>query len=196
MYKVYGISRSRTLRVLWMLEELGLPYEHIPVVPHDPELLKVSPAGKIPVLVTPEGVLTDSVAILQYLADTNGKFTIPPGSFDRPRQVAMTLQILDELEGLIWTSARHSFILPPERRVAAVKESLRWEYARNEKAIADRLGDGPWLMGEEMTVPDFLLAHCLTWAKLAKMSSSEPRLEAWLAKVMARPAFQRAAAKG
>ena len=195
MYKVYGLSRSRALRVLWMLEELGEDYTHVPVPPHDPELLKVSPAGKVPVLTGPEGVLTDSVAILQYLADSHGKFTIAPGSFRRPQQVALTLQILDELDSLIWTAARHSFILPPEHRVAAIKETIRWEYARNEKAFADRLGDGPWLMGEEMTVPDFVLAHCLIWAKMARLSTGEPRLEAWLQGVMARPAFVRAAAR-
>lgn len=195
MYKVYGISKSRTLRVLWMLEELGQPYEHIAVPPHDPALLAVSPAGKIPVLVTPEGPLTDSVAILQYLADTHGRFTKPAGSFARTRQTSLVLQILDELEALIWTAARHSFILPPEHRVAAVKESLRWEYARNERLMADRLGAGPWLMGDEMTIADFLLAHCLIWAKMAKISAGEPRLQAWLDGIMTRPALQRAMAR-
>lgn len=195
MYKVYGISKSRTLRVLWMLEELGQPYEHIAVPPHDPAITAVSPAGKIPALLTDEGLLTDSVAILQYLADRHGALTFAPGTFERAQQDAITLRILDELEGLIWTSARHSFILPPERRVAAVKESLRWEYARNEAAIAERLGDGPWLMGTTMTIADLLLAHCLIWSKMAKLSTNTPKLEAWLATVMARPAFQRAAAK-
>ena len=69
--------------------------------------------------------------------------------------------ILDELEGLLWTASRHSFILPEEMRLAEIKPTLRWEYQRNQARLAEAFS-GPYLMGDMMTVPDMLLAHCLS----------------------------------
>lgn len=192
-YTVIGGIRSRALRVLWMLEELGVPYSHIDASPRSDEVLAVNPSGKIPVLVVDSVPISDSVAILTYLADRHGQFAHPAGTLERARQDSLTHQILDEIDALLWTAARHSFILPEEHRVPDVKDSLKWEFERNQNQLAHRMAeDGPFLMGETMTIADILLAHCMGWAITAKFPVVNERLKAHAAMMRDRPAFTRA----
>ena len=85
-YTVIGAARTRTLRVLWTLEELGLAYDHIDAPPRSQAVTDVSPAGKIPVLVADGVALTDSVAIMTYLADRHCALTFAPGTIERARR--------------------------------------------------------------------------------------------------------------
>lgn len=195
MYRVIGTKGSRTMRVLWMLEELGQPFEHVAAPPRSDAVRALNPAGKVPVLVDGDLVLTDSTAILTFLADRHGSLTHPAGTADRARQDGLTQLILDEFDAALWTAARHSFILPPEHRVPAVKDSLKWEFARSQAALVARWNEGPFLMGHEMTVPDIILCHCLDWALAAKFPVTEARLADYAAMMHVRPAFQRAAAR-
>ncbi|WP_323766355.1 glutathione S-transferase family protein [Marinovum sp.] len=195
MYTVIGGVASRSFRVLWMLEELGAAYEHVPARPHTPEVTAHSPAGKIPVLLDGDAVLTDSTAIVTYLADTHEALTYPAGSLERARQDAFSFAVLDELDSLLWTAARHSFVLPEDERVPEVKESLKAEYARNLARLGERLA-GPFVMGEMMTVPDILLTHCCNWAISARFPEPDAPLAQYLSRMRARPAFGRARALG
>lgn len=193
-YTVIGTARSRALRVLWMLEELGEPYRHIPAQPRSDGVVSVNPAGKVPVLICDGTPISDSTAIIQFLADRHGRFTHPAGSIARARQDSLTQFLLDEFDAALWMAARHSFVLPPELRQAAVKESLRWEFARSQTSLVARMGEGPFLMGAGMTVPDFILTHCGIWAASARFPITEPRLAAYLERMRARPALRRAQA--
>ena len=80
MYRVIGNVASRSFRVLWMLEELGLPYEHVNAGPRSDEVFTYSAQGKIPVLVDGDTPVTDSTAIITYLADKHGQFTAASGT--------------------------------------------------------------------------------------------------------------------
>jgi len=193
MYTVIGNTRTRTLRVLWLLEEIGQPYTHHSAPPRSKDVTTHYPAGKIPVLLVDDTPLTDSVAIMTYLSDKQGEFTFPAGSLDRARQDGHTQFVLDEMDAILWTAARHSFILPEEHRVPAVKDSLKWEYQRSLERLEHRLGDGPYLMGETMTVPDMLAAHCSRWAANASFPDPSARLAAYFERLLNREAFQRAA---
>ena len=192
MYTIIGTARSRSFRVLWMLEELGLPYTHIPANPHGKGVVEFNPAGKVPVLIDDGTPITDSTAILTYLADRHGQFTHSAGSLDRARQDSLTQFLLDEFDAALWLAARHSFILPEEKRLGAIKNTLRWEFERSQKTLIHRIGEGDFVMGAQMTVPDFILAHCLTWALSARFPVIEPRLTAYLDRMRQRPAFARA----
>jgi glutathione S-transferase len=193
-YKVIGNTKSRAIRVLWMLEELGLPYEHVPAAPRSEEVTRFNPAGKVPVLVVDHIPITDSVAIMTYLGDRHGGLTHPAGTIERARQDSLTQAIIDEFDATLWMAARHSFILPEERRVPEVKDSLRWEFERAQEAFVPRMAeDGPFLMGETMTIPDILLAQCMGWAINAKFPVTEP-FRAHATRMRDRPAFARASA--
>jgi len=194
-YTVIGAARTRSARVLWMLEELGLPFTHRPAMPRSAEVLRHNPAGKVPVLLVDEAAITGPTAILTYLADAHRRFTAPAGTLQRGRQDGLTQRILDEFDAVLWTASRHSFILPEEMRLPAIKVSLRWEFTRNAAGLVKHIGAGPYLTGDEMTVPDFLLAHCLGWADATKFPATVPLLVDYLVRMRARPAFQRAMAR-
>lgn len=193
-YTVIGSAKTRALRVIWMLEELGQPYDHKPALPRSDEVTQVNVSGKVPVLIADGATLTDSTAILTYLADRHGQFTHPAGTLERARQDGFTGLILDEIDAVLWTASRHSFILPAEMRLPEIKTSLKWEYARNLARLAGQFG-GPFLMGERMTVPDILLAHCLTWAVSAKFPEAMPVMAEFHGQMLARPAYLRAIAR-
>ena len=195
MFNVIGSTQSRTARVLWMLEELGLPYEHVAAQPQSHGVISFNPAGKVPVLVEDGTPITDSTAIIQYLADREGRMTYPAGTLDRARQDSLTQFLLDEFDAALWMAARHSFVLPEELRQSAIKDSLRWEFTNSQKTLMRRMGNGPYLMGAQMTVPDIILTHCGVWARKAKFQIVEDRLGTYLDRMIARPAFHKAMAR-
>jgi glutathione S-transferase len=193
MYQVIGTFRSRTLRVLWMLEELGLPYEHIQASPHSDVVKKVNPNGKIPVLVAEGAALTDSSAILTYLADKHGGVTFPAGTIKRARQDGLLHKSLDEVDAALWLATRHTFYLPEYQRMPEIKGPLVWEFSRTMRSFEDILGDGPFLMGNTFTIPDIVLTHCLGWAINAKFPVESDNLRSYIKRCRGRDAFKRAA---
>ena len=198
MYVVHGSVRSRAMRVMWVLEELGQPYELNAVAPRSPEALALNPTGKIPALTDEGEVLTDSVASMTFLADRHGALTHPAGTHARARQDAVTNMVLDEFDAILWSAAKHSFVLPEAERRPEVKEALRAEFARSERMLEDVLArsGGPWLTGEDFLICDILAAHCLGWAGTAKFGPESEALKDYAARARARPAFARAAANG
>ncbi|MFW8593661.1 glutathione S-transferase family protein [Cribrihabitans neustonicus] len=192
MYTVIGTPRTRAFRVLWALEEIGARYELKQHGPQSSEVRALNTSGKVPVLVEGGEAISDSTAIITYLADKHGKLTEPAGTLARARQDALTHLVLDELDAVLWTAARHSFILPEEHRVSAVKESLKWEFARNLARLEDRL-EGPFLMGEKFTIADIICGHCLNWAYAAKFPVEGEGILAYGKRLRARDAYRRVA---
>ena len=195
MYKVLGTANTRAFRVMWMLEELGQPYDHVPAAPQSEGVVAFNPSGKVPVLIDGGTPITDSTAIIQYLADRHGDLTHKAGTIERARQDSLTQFLLDEFDAVLWTAARHTFVLPEALRVSAIKDTLRWEFQRSQQILKQRAGNGPFLMGEMVTVPDIILTHCLGWAQAARF----PLMDCWdqnyLVKMRARPAYLRADAR-
>ena len=191
MLTVVGSLKTRTLRVLWLLEEMGEPYESQPSPPRSEEAKAANASGKVPVLIDDGHKIADSTAILTYLADKYQKFTFPAGTPERALQDGFTNFALDEFDACLWTAARHSFILPEEMRVPAVKDSLRWEFERSQKIFCDRVGDGPFVMGDTMTIADIIAAHCGRWARNANFPISDPRFGDYIERLLNRPALQR-----
>ena len=194
MIKVIGARASRAFRGLWLLEELGVAYEHIPAKPRSPEVIALTGAGKVPALEVEGQIITDSTAIMSYLADAHGGLTAQAGTISRARQDAVLHLLLDEMDSVLWAAARHSFVLPEDRRVPEVKPAMIADYAASLPRIEAAL-EGPFLMGEEMTVPDILLTHCLGWAERAKFPEAPQALQDYRARMEAREAFARAMAR-
>lgn len=190
MYKVIGGKKSRTMRVLWMLEELGQPYDHLPESPRSEAVTRLNPLGKIPVLLDGDTAVTDSTAILTYLADKHGALTHPAGTLARAHQDSLTHMVLDEMDAILWAAAKHSFILPEELRVPAIKDGLRWEWAKSLDHLADRIA-GPFLTGETMTIADIICTHCLNWGTGIRFEVTPEPLRAYHKRMRDRPALQR-----
>lgn len=190
MYKIYGKITSRAVRVLWMLEETGLPYELIEAASHSDTVRAVNPSGKIPVLVDGDAVITDSTAIMTYLADKHGQLTFPAGTIDRAHQDALTHAALDELDAVLWMSMRHKVYFPDDHGTAEVLPNLKREYGRSIKRLAARF-QGPFLQGETMTIADIITAHCLNWGARAGFPVEDEGLQQFSSDIADRDAFKR-----
>ncbi|MDB9877363.1 glutathione S-transferase family protein [Amylibacter sp.] len=189
MYKVIGNTNTRAMRVLWAMQEIGLNYDHLRVNARSPEALKANFSGKVPSLDVDGIIINDSTAIITYLADKYNKLTFLPGTIERALQDSFTQFILDELDAVLWTAARHSFVLPKELRVSEVKDTLRWEFAKSIKTLELRMGDGPNLMGEKFTIPDIILTHIGGWARVAKFDIPDGKLREYFRRQIKRPAY-------
>lgn len=194
MYTLIGSPKTRSARVLWLLEELAQPFTHISAAPQSPEARAHNATGKVPILIDDGQPISDSTAILTYLADRHGQFTAPAGTLARAQQDSLTHFLLDELDAPLWTAARHSFVLPEDLRLPAIKVSLKWEFTRSLSRLETRL-QGPFLMGDAMTIPDIIATHCLIWGIGAKFAAPSGALADYLTQMRARPAFARAMAR-
>jgi glutathione S-transferase len=192
MYKVLGIATTRAFRVLWMMEELGLDYEHLPFAPRSKEILVVNPSGKVPALVVEGEIILDSVAIVQFLADKHDCLTYTAGTIERGQQDSFTQFINDELDAPLWCAARNTFILPEDKRVPKIKDTLKWEFALSLKILEQRIGDNEFVMGDKITVPDIILTHCCVWAHVAGFDMPEGSLQTYFKRMIKRSAYLRA----
>lgn len=192
-FTLVGSGKTRAFRVLWMLEELNIAYDYTPVFPRGDEIAAINPSGKVPALIADDTVIIDSVAIMTFLADYHEALTFKAGTLDRGQQDSFTAFVNDEMDAVIWTAARNTFILPEEKRVPEIKPTLQWEFARSLTTLETRMGDGPYLMGEKFTISDILLTHVMNWAAVAKFDvPSEGPIAEYLARTRSRPAYERA----
>ena len=199
MIKIYGYPRTRTIRVLWALEEIGAEYELAKVDlmkggGHDPEYTRLNPAGKVPLLVDGELVLSESGAICTYLGDRFPESGLVPGVGTNERALydKCCFFALCELEQPLWTMAKHWRFLPKDRRVPEVIETARWEFARCADVLSTELGDRAFAVGTGFTAADILLAHVLNWARGDDMALGHEALEAYTDRMVSRPALARA----
>ncbi|MEM9641012.1 MAG: glutathione S-transferase family protein [Pseudomonadota bacterium] len=195
MYTVHGHPRSRALRVIWALEELEQPYEIDPLPPRSEKLREVNGTGKIPVLGTPEGMISDSVAIITYLADAHGGLTYPAGTFARAHQDAVTHYVNAEIDSALWLYAKHSFVLPEDWRVPAVKPTAVQEFSRAMEVLERLKGHRQFMAGDQFTISDILLSHCAGWGLSIKFPLPEGPFGEFLRSLRQRPAMQRTLAQ-
>lgn len=190
MYKIIGFPRTRAMRVMWLLEELGEPYEINPAMPQSETARALNPSGKVPLLVDGDSVISESVAICTYLADKHGKFTFPAGTIERATQDSFTQFGVDVLEGALWTAAKNTFILPEDVRVPEIKTVCQMEFQRGLDTLKQRLGEGPFVMGETFTIADIIIGHCSGWAVAAKFDlPKEGPVYDYFKRLRNRPAF-------
>lgn len=193
MYTVIGTPKSRCVRVIWCLEELGQRYELQPAPPRSDEIRKVNPTGKVPALLVNGDVIIDSVAICQFLADKHGQLTHPAGTIERAHQDSFTHFALDEMDGVCWTAAKHKMVLPEDQRIPEVIERCGQEYSRSLETLGKRLGDNEYATGGKFTVADIVITHCANWAAgMFEWETPSGNVAAYLDRVRARPAYLRA----
>ena len=193
MYTVIGTPKSRCVRVIWCLEELGLEYEILPYAPRSDEMREVNPSGKVPALRIGDDVIIDSVAICQFLADKHGGLTCRVGTIERGQQDSFANFALEELDSMLWTAAKHKLFMPEEHRVPDIIKSCGYEFGLGLATLGRRLGDNEFVMGGKFTVPDIIITHCVNWAVgMFEWKIPDGNVSAYLERVRARPAYLRA----
>ncbi len=184
---VVGPTASRTSRVLWCFEELGLAYNHQISRPHSPEINALNPLKQVPVLKDGDVALIDSTAILYHLSDRENRLTYKPGSHARAHMDARIAFLLTELEVPLWMRARHSYILPEDMRHAEIFPLLATDFRLANAKFDTLLGDADYFAGDTFTIADIIATHCLFWATDAHEISDTA--SAYLARHKARPAW-------
>ncbi len=196
MIKLYGTPPTRALRAMWLLNELDLAHEIVPVdigagENRAPEFLALNPAAKLPVLVDGDLVISESAAIQLYLADKYGdRFPggglIPDTPEDRARMHHWLFFLMTEIEAPLWRIAPHSFLYAPEEKsdeeIALAKRDGRRMVAVLEQHMQGRR----FIVGERATVADFNAAFTLDWANEEELLDDAPALRAYLAAMYAR----------
>ena len=214
MITVHHLNNSRSQRVLWLLEELGVPYE-IKRYQRDPKtmlapasLRAVHPLGKSPVITEAGLTLAESGAIIEYLAEREGRLVPTLGSpewkryrywmhyaegslmpplllklvFDRIEKAKAPFFVRPVMRGIART-AKQSFVEPQIR--------LHLDYLEGE------LAKSTWFAGEEFSAADIQMSFPIEGAAArGGLDASRPNLIAFLGRVHARPAYQRALQRG
>ena len=193
MVKLYGTPPTRALRVIWLLNELGLEYEMLPVdvlqgENKQQDFLTLNPAGKVPVLVDGSLVVTESAAIQLYLADKNPQAGfIPEAVEDRAQMYRWIFFLVTEIEQPLWRIARHTFLYPEEKRLPQDIDLARQECVEMVAVLERHMEKREFMVGDRLSVADFNAAYTLDWANEEKMLDGTPRLREYLKSMYARP---------
>jgi len=191
--KLYGFAGTRSQRALWGLKEVDADFEFISVnllegEHRRPEFLRLNPAGKVPVLVDGDRVIPESAAIVLYLADKYpGKGLLPADLDERAQVYRWTLFAVTELEQPLWRIARHTMLYPPDKRLPADIELARADFTVMATILDKHLEGREFIVGDRLTVADCVTAYLIDWANEVRLIDAFPRLQAYLARLYARP---------
>ncbi len=215
MITVHHLENSRSQRVLWLLEELGLPYEIVRYA-RDPktmlapaELRRVHPLGKAPVITDDERTLAESGAILEYLVEAygQGRLIPPPGT---PARVRYTMW-MHYAEGSAMPPLVMKLVFGrlPGRTPALLRPLVRRVMAGAQRGFVDpqlkahadyweaELSRHAWFAGDDFTAADVQMSFPLEAAATrGRGTEGRPRVQAFLARIHARPAYVRALERG
>jgi glutathione S-transferase len=208
MLTLYGCARSRASRNIWLAEEIGLSFNHVPVIQayrladpnaadapmhtRSPAFLKINPNGHIPSMVDGGLVLHESLAINLYIAKKAGG-PLAPASLEEDALMTMwSLWAAAEAEPHTIEILYNRAAKPPAERDAAKADAavaaLRMPFASLDAALAET----GWLVGGRFTVADINVSEVIRYAAPApELFEGAPRVKTWLATCHARPGFRR-----
>jgi glutathione S-transferase len=196
---IYGVARTRAFRALWMAEELGIAYEHLPIEIGDagartPEFLALNPNGRLPVIVDDGFVLSESLAITLYLAKKHSNGKLYPGT---PEAEAKAWQwsfwAIAEVDRAVNIWSLHAVRLPPAERDAALRHEALKILIDPFKVLDAAVARQPYLLGESFTVADLNVASVISRAVDMELAAA-PHLKSWLTRCLDRPAARAALA--
>jgi glutathione S-transferase len=197
MLRIYGSARSRGLRTLWMVGELGLEYEHLDYAPRSPqtrtaEYLALNPNGAVPTIDDDGFVLSESMAINFYLAKKHGKL-YPKDAKNEALAWQWSLWETDKLDRQVTVYANHSAVLPEAQRNAALAQSTWEEISAAFSVLEVATGKSRWLAGGDFSVADLNVASAL-YRALSFDLTKWPHVSEWLHRCWDRPAGKKARA--
>lgn len=198
---LWGHNSSRAMRVRWTLEEFGLRYDVNPIGSRTGETQtedygKLNPKRKIPTLQHRDFVLTESPAIIAYLAESFD----PPAGFHAPRNALGRAKVNEwctfvamELDAhSLYIVRRHEGLAEIYGAAPEVVQSAKEYYLRQLNAVADRVDEaGTYLFGESFSIADIMLMTCLDWGRSVGVALPQ-QLSDYQSRVGERPAYHRA----
>lgn len=198
MITVFGGATSRSLRVVWLMEEMGLDYRirfvDMLASERDPEFLAANPADYIPVLQDGEVTMVESIAILQYLMARHGPTPLQPASDDPAFPGYLQFLHLGEagIATLTMVPLVSRFLAPEgERDNWGARQATFWVEKRL-KLVRRQLERAPWMAGEAFTAADISVAYGLDLTRNQSIIELGEAEQAFLARAKARDAYKRA----
>lgn len=200
MLQLYHAPRSRSARVRWLLEELGVPHEIVPVEfsrenLRSPSYRKIHPLGKVPALRDGEVHMIESGAIVEYVLERygRGRLAPPQDSPDRPRFLQWLhfaeATVLPPLSAII----QNTFLKPEGERIPEVVPGAQGQVAEILGVLDEELAGRDYIAGDEFSAADIMLGYSLTLVKMLGLLSGEfEHASAYLERLEARPAYAKA----
>ena len=200
MLKIYGQARSRAFRVLWMANEAGIEYEHIPVSImvenaqcKEPWYVELNPNARVPTIDDDGFVLWESAAINMYLAEKYKCALFPTTPQGRGRMLQWACFVSNDVETPIVTMFQHKVMFPPEKRVPAIAEAAEAQLVLKLSVLDQHLAKNSNFGGDTWDMADFMVASVLYTLTALKYDLSKfPHLDAWLKSSIERPAAKTA----
>ena len=200
MMKLYYSPQSRAARPRWLLEEIGAPYELVRLnlaagEQRKPQYLAVNPNGTVPTLVDGELTLFESAAICQYLADKfpDQRLAPPLGTPARGLYYQWIHYAMSGLEPPAVTIFLHTIQKPEAERIPALVTEAKQQLAAALGVVDRVLAGRPCILGDQFTAGDVMIGSTLVWAQMMGLLGSDLQaIPAYMARLGARPAFQRA----
>jgi glutathione S-transferase len=191
--RLYEFAPTRSIRVRWTLQELGVDFEAVQVnlmagEHRRPEFLRINPAGRVPVLVDGDVTLTESVAIVRYLAEKYAEKGLLPADLPQRAQVDRWLLFTaTELEQPLWRISRHTVLYPEDRRLPADVKLASEDFAPMARVLEEHMHGRKFVVGDRLSVADLVIAYTLDWAGEFHLLGDLPVLRAYMEQMYARP---------
>ena len=191
--KLYEFPPTRSIRVRWTLQELDVRFESVIVdvtkgEHKQPAFLEVNPAGKLPALVDGDRVLTESVAIVLFLAEKYpDKNLLPRDIGARAECYRWLMFAATELEQPLWRIAKHTAILPKDKRIDADVALAREDYAPMAAVLDQHMRGRKFVAADHVTVADFVTAYTLDMSSMAGLLDRFGELKRYVGEMYARP---------
>ena len=195
---LYHSLSARSFRPLWALEELALDYKLV-ILPFPPRataksFFEVNPLGTVPALVTSEGLMTESVAMCQFIADryAKGRLTVPSSDSGYGAYLNWMLHGEATLTFPQTLVLRYGRFEPEERRSPQVAEDYRKWFLSRLKLMAITLTTQPYLCGDRFSLADISVGYALMLAWYQGLETAfPPEVQSYWKCLQARPAYQR-----
>jgi glutathione S-transferase len=195
--RLHHQPRSRSTRVLWLLEEIGGPFD-LTVMPREAkqtsEYLALHPLGRSPALETEDGPLFESAALILHIADLHPEAALigPLGSYSRALQYQWCFFAMTEIESALMDIARQ--LWKDGDPIEEVVDRATARFVKATDVVAQSLGDRDYLVDDEFSVADIVVGSVLAFTRTGQLTELPDGVHDYVGRIEARPARQRAVA--
>lgn len=201
MIKIYHAKGTRSIRLIWLCEELALPYEIVtidfsPAYRASPEWRRLNPVGKVPAISDGDFSMFESGAIVEHLLDRHGKGRLrpAPGTQDSAKYLQWSWFAEATFARPLGDMAQHTFIKPEAQRIAAVVEDARARALLCMDALEAAVPGGRFLVNDEFSAADIMMGYTLFLGRRLNVltPATHPNVNAYMARLDQRPGFIKA----
>lgn len=197
--KLYYVPETRSSRPRWLLEEIGAPYEivRLDVAAKEnrkAEYLALNPLGHVPTLVDGNVVIYETLAICLYLGDRFRDKRLAPAPDSALRGIYLQWMAFSvvSVERTNEQVEDHVRRLPEADRQPRLADAARTRFAELARVVTTALGERDFLVGDDFSAADVMMASAFAWAKQLGLLAGFPSLEAYVHRAISRPAAKRA----